>query len=144
MKNVKRITLTVAAMLFIGLVFDSDQAFADHCNRGSTFGFSLPNLGLYIDDHGVSLTGPRIHINTRHGYRTPYYDPYCPSNRRYDPYRYQRYRYTPPYHVPQYDHRYYDQLRRQRQLQDQIRREQDRYRRNMERIYRDLYRRKRR
>ena len=147
MKNVKTITLSIALMLIFGLFAGAGKAYADHHHhRGGSFGLSLPGIGLYIDDHGVSVNGPRIQIDTRnryHNYRSPHYDPYCPTQRYYSPYQYRyndRYRYNPQPYPPQYDHRYYDQLRRQRQLQDQIRREQERYQRNMDRIYRDLNR----
>lgn len=160
MKNVNKIALVSALMLFVGLLSNSNCAYAQRYHSGGSVGIHLPNIGLHIDNYGVRLHGPRLNIDTHNHYdrynrysypRYDYRDPSCrPPYSTYPRYDYGRPRYTPSYpptynrynnYQNQYNNRQYqEQLRQQREQQERLRREQERYQRNMDRILRDLHR----
>lgn len=162
MKNVNKFALGIAFMLFVGLISNSNSAYAQRCYPGNSVGFNFSGIGISVDDFGVRIQSPRLNIDTRSFNRNPYsryqynrhprfdYRNPCPPNYptypRYD-YGYPRYSPSYPPTYPRFDYRnqhnsrqYQEQLRRQREAQERLRREQERYQRNMERILRDLRR----
>ncbi len=158
MKNNAKVGILVAMILAcLSLTSETAMAQHHHHHRGTSFGLTLPSLGLYVGNDGVSVGTRGFQIDTRRYYNpSPYrynpggrYSPTYPTYPSYPggpvPYSGRRpYQYVPPvstyprpYTNPGYD---YDRYRRQqndyRRQQEEIRRAQERYQRDLERIQR--------
>ena len=121
MKNHKKFGILVA-MLFAAVCFGTSEARADHRHNQATFGLSLPNLGIYVGNGGVSVRSGGFYTQSYCGrLPTQYVPPVTTFPRPCDDFDYGQYR------------RQQEDYRRQ---QEELRRAQERYQRDLERIQR--------